>query len=318
MVRAASSSTRPASITVALIWISAGWTPAALTVVLCAARSCATAKSSPSTAAPARPASSGATSAPLERNDTQFLDSEANAAMNEMMGIIGSLRIGAPPSSPDGTGDQQDLQRRRGQTPGGEDRLRQGQPRAERNRHRQAGVRRQPPTPYAWTGPVPPAQAKAESIQAQAPAESPAAPLAFGVVVTDGEGKAASAAFSLPVSDLRLSLSKASPAETKIPVGGAGWRRRPHRRRQTGRRAKYRDPLGATPRGSLCQGRRTGVLDNSAVLLKPGRAKLWAVALAEGATLSTAAGRPRSRLRRLARHWRWRQAPLIRCPARKS
>ena len=37
------------------------------------------------------------------RNDAQFLDSEANAAMNEMMGMIASLRIGTPAFKSDGT-----------------------------------------------------------------------------------------------------------------------------------------------------------------------------------------------------------------------
>jgi hypothetical protein len=227
------------------------------------------------------------------RNDTQFLDSEANAAMNEMMGIIGSLRIGAPAFKSDGTPATNKTFSAEEAKPLAvkivSDKPSLGPNAIATVKAMVEGGK--PPYAYAWTGPVPPAQAKAESIQAQAPAKSPAAPLAFGVVVTDGEAKTASAAFSLPVSDLRLSLSKTSPAEAKIPVGGAvGLKATLTEGGKPADAAKYVIRWEPATEVRYAKAEGPGVLDNSAVLLRPGRAKLWAIALAkEGATLSTAA-----------------------------
>ena len=227
------------------------------------------------------------------RNDAQFLDSEANAAMGEMMGIIGSLRIGAPAFKSDGTPATN-------KTFGAEEakplavKIVSDKPSLGPNAIATVKAMAEggkPPYAYAWTGPVPPAQAKAESIQAQAPAKSPAAPLAFGVVVTDAEGKTATAAFSLPVSDLRLSLSKTSPAEARIPVGGAvGLKATLTEGGKPADAGQYVIRWEPATEVRYAKAEGPGVLDNSAVLLRPGRTKLWAVALAkEGATLSTAA-----------------------------
>lgn len=227
------------------------------------------------------------------RNDAQFLDSEANGAMNEMMGIISSLRIGTPSFKSDGTPATN-------KTFGTEETKPLAmQISSDKQSLGANGIATlkavveggKSPYTYAWTGPVPAAQAKAESVQVHAPAKIVAAQLTLGVTVTDAAGKTASASFNLPLSDLKLSLSKTAPAEAKVPVGGVVTLTATLT--EGGKPAdasKYVIRWEPSTEVRFAKAEGAGVLSNSATLLRPGRAKLWAVALAkEGATLSTAA-----------------------------
>ncbi len=230
------------------------------------------------------------------RNDAQFLDSEANAAMNEMMGMIASMRIGTPAFKSDGTPATN-------KTFGTEE----AKPLAVKiisdkqslSAHGIATLKAvveggKTPYSYAWTGPVPAAQAKAESVQVQAPVKMNVPPLAFAVTVTDAAGKTASASFNLPLSDLKLSLSKTAPAEAKVPVGGVvALAASLTEGGKAADSSKYVIRWEPSTEVRFAKAEGVGVLSNSATLLRPGRTKLWAVALAkDGATLATAAESP--------------------------
>lgn len=230
------------------------------------------------------------------RNDAQFLDSEANAAMNEMMGMIASLRIGTPAFKSDGTPATNKTFGAEEAKPLAVQISSDKQSLAANGIATLKAVAEGGKTPYtyAWSGPVPVAAAKAESVQVQAPVKMSATPLAFAVTVTDAAGKTAAASFNLPLSDLKLSLSKTAPAEAKVPVGGAvALTASLTEGGKAADSSKYVIRWEPSTEVRFAKAEGAGVLSNSATLLRPGRTKLWAVALAkDGATLATVAESP--------------------------
>lgn len=125
------------------------------------------------------------------RNDAQFLDSEANAAMNEMMGMIASLRIATPSFKSDGTQATNKTFTAEEAKPLA---VQISSDKQSLGAHGIATLKAvveggKAPYTYAWTGSVPPTQVKAESVQVQAPAKIAAAQLPLGVTVTEAAGK---------------------------------------------------------------------------------------------------------------------------------
>ncbi|MBF0481528.1 MAG: hypothetical protein HQK82_07600 [Desulfovibrionaceae bacterium] len=142
-----------------------------------------------------------------------------------------------------------------------------------------------PPYSYSWSAP-----AQGAGDTATVTAAAGADKLTATVEVKDAKGATAKANLDIPVAKLSLTLAKKSPAGADVPAGGqAAFTVTLASNGKPVKASDYVIRFEPSTEVRFAKAEGPGVVDNTATFTKPGKTKVWAIALSKtGGALSTA------------------------------
>lgn len=141
-----------------------------------------------------------------------------------------------------------------------------------------------PPYAYGWTGPV---QGAGNTVSAEATAAMDK--LAIGVEVKDAKGATARANLDVPVGRITVELTQKAPAGSEVATGAQV--SLSARLSSNGKPVKAEDYVlrwEPSTEARFAKAEGPGVTENTATVVRPGKLKVWVVALRrQGTTLAT-------------------------------